>query len=241
MYSNNCVLAILHKGNVLRESSGEIHLPFGSEYKIRLKNNDLLCRVQAEVKIDGTLIHPSNQRFVIEKNGTLDLERMILDGNMNKGNKFKFVELSDSRVQDPTSSENGIIEVSFYKELISHSPIVWQDPKPMFPNSPYTPKWGGIENVMCNYSTSVSYISTNNNATISDSTNGATIEGGGSGQRFYNSEEFDVEFLSTTLKLKLVGHEEPTFVKNTRNKFCDSCGRKNRFKAKYCSNCGRKF
>ena len=250
MYSNDCVLAILHKGKVLRETNGEVHLPFGSNYKIRAKNNGQ-GRVKVKVKVDDTYIHPENQAFVINSYDFMDLERMITGGNLNSGPKLKFVALSDGRVQDPTNKDNGVVTVEFYRETIpqvittTDNPIVWAD-------GPY---YGGyIGTSTCNVNYVSSDMSTGSNGcsltsnngggmrtTSSNTSNGATVTGKKSSQKFSLTCDFATDYFSTTLTLKIFGLDEPKFVKDTRNKFCDICGRKNRFKAKFCSQCGRKI
>lgn len=249
MYNNNCVIAILHKGNVLREHNGEVHLPFGSSYKIRAKNNGW-GRVKVKVKIDGSYIHPDNQAFVINANSQMDLERMITNGNLNSGPRLKFVELSDGRVQDPTSKENGVVEVSFYRERMQPvQPFIYDI------NNTYIGDTSRFGEVTCDsydtvaYSSQVNHSLINNNGGSLDrlssrkmkSSNGATVGGSKSKQGFSLSEDFDTELIPTVLTLKMFGINEPNYVKNTRNKFCDSCGRKNRFKAKFCSQCGRRI
>jgi hypothetical protein len=38
MYKSNFIVAINHKGKILRENGDEVYLPFGSQYSILLKN-----------------------------------------------------------------------------------------------------------------------------------------------------------------------------------------------------------
>ena len=248
MYKDDCVIAILHKGKVLRETSGDVHLPFGSEYKIRAKNTGT-GRVKVKVSVDGTYIHPESNSFIINSGNHLDLERMITDGDLSSGPKLKFVSLSDGRVQDPTNSENGIIKVEFYREYIR--PAIYKYDGPDFDMH-----WFGTNNGdTFKYSTDISN-SFNCSGDLGDapvavaaacpgpvakSSNGATVEGRKSRQAFSLAEDFATVSFPTTLTLTLHGLEKPTFVEDTKNKFCDDCGRKNRYKAKFCSNCGRKI
>ena len=118
MYNNGFIVSVMDSaGNILRESnSNEVYLPFNSEYKIRLRNNHSRNAV-ANVGIDGTDAF-NGQRIIVPSGGSVDLERFCLDGNRDSGRRFKFVPLSDSRVQDPTSSENGKIMVEFFSEAI---------------------------------------------------------------------------------------------------------------------------
>jgi hypothetical protein len=266
MYSNDCVLAILHKGKVLRETNGEVHLPFGSNYKIRAKNNGL-GRVKVKIKVDDTYIHPDNQVFVINSGDHLDLERMITDGNLKSGPKLKFVALSNGRVQDPSNKDNGVVTVEFYRETVYTRPYIYD--KPLKPIEPYDggiiydintthlgSHTGGGTFDCC--TTSTNYVNsdmssgsigcsltTNTGGGMrtksSKVSNGATVTGKKSSQKFSLTNDFATDYFPATLTLKIFGLDEPKFVKDTRNKFCDNCGRKNRFKAKFCSQCGRKI
>lgn len=137
--TNGYVIAILSNGKVLRESNGSVHLPFNSEYSIRLKNNKSGLKAQVEVSVDGTSII-GDERLVLNPHQSLDLERMILDGDNCSGRKLKFVPLDDDDVQDPTSSENGIVEVKFFEELNWPKIYIAEDP---FRGSEKHPIWGG--------------------------------------------------------------------------------------------------
>ena len=243
MYNNNCVIAILHKGKVLRETGGQVHLPFGSEYKIRAKNTGW-GRVKVRISVDGTYIHPEDQSFVIDSGDHMDLERMITDGNWDSGSKLKFVSLSDGQVQDPTNAENGVVKVEFYRE--KDNPVIYIEPE-----KPTVVGFLGYD-VTCNVNYASSDMSncsigtslTNNGGgrrLKSKASNGATIEGSKSNQKFTTTDDFETHILPNTLSLTLMGLTEPKFVKNTRNKFCTHCGIKNRAKDKFCSNCGCKF
>ena len=234
MYNNDCVIAILHKGKVLRETSGQVHLPFGSEYKIRAKNTGW-GRVKVKISVDGTYIHPEDQSFVINSGDHMDLERMITDGNWDAGSKLKFVSLSDGQVQDPTNSENGIVKVEFYREK-RNLPVVTLDGGFIGYGTTYSVNYTSSD--MSN--TSIGCSLTNGGSRLKSS-NGATIEGSKSNQQFVTADDFETHILPNTLSLTLIGLTEPKFVKDTRYKFCTHCGRKNRVKAKFCSDCGCKF
>jgi hypothetical protein len=98
----------------VREIHGKVSIPFHSEYKVRLKNKSGNLRAKARVWIDGRKVSNLGD-FILHPGETLDLER-FLDCDMDTGNRFKFVPLSDSRVNDPTDSGNGTIKVEFYRE-----------------------------------------------------------------------------------------------------------------------------
>ncbi len=113
------VVSIVRDGEVIREMSegGErvARLPFGSEYSIRIQNKTDR-RAYASVKIDGTEI--LSGKLVLSARGKVDVERFMLDGDIYKGQKLKFVSATgSSEVQDPTSPDNGLVEVIFEPEL----------------------------------------------------------------------------------------------------------------------------
>jgi hypothetical protein len=95
MYDSKMALAVKSSGKVLRESrNGDnttVFMPFGCEYSLLLKN---LNSVKAIVKIwiDGTDVTDGTSGLIVEPNSSIDLERFIVNGNMNAGNKFKFIE-----------------------------------------------------------------------------------------------------------------------------------------------------
>jgi len=267
MYKDKFVLSIISDGHPVKESGSrgnrQVVVPFGSEYKIRLKNkNDRSCT--ARVTIDGTPVSNFGD-IIVNAGGTVDLERFITN-SMSSGKKFKFVELDHPDVDDPTKSENGIIQVEFRlakeKNGIKISPDQCNPPKDTW----WLPKFKGFEdndgcycgssNNDCTFtydsgtssksksnfrSSSVMYCSSNIGASVSsfcDIDSGATIEGSKSNQSFTYSN-LEVESHRTVLKLKMVGikHE----VKKSKKIYCTQCGHQLRKRDRYCSSCGCKL
>lgn len=117
-YADGFVVTILHNGKTLRETNsiGErvVRLPFGSEYALRIQNKTKK-RAYVSVAIDGTGV--LSGKLVMKAGEKIDLERFCLDGDLTKGNKFKFVEAGNSAVQDPTSEDNGNVVVTFEPEM----------------------------------------------------------------------------------------------------------------------------
>jgi len=129
MYRDKFVLSIIHDGYPVKETGRlgkkEVAIPFGSEYKIRLKNkNDRSCT--ARVFIDGKKVSALGD-IIIAGGGSVDLERYI-DRSLNTGRKFKFVPLDHSDVDDPSSSKNGIIRVEFRKAKSRKKDLVLNKP-----------------------------------------------------------------------------------------------------------------
>jgi hypothetical protein len=256
-YDEQFVLCALHNGAPVREINGKVHLPFHSEYKVRLKNKHSFLRAKARVWIDGRQVSNLGD-FVLQPNETLDLER-FLDERMDKGRKFKFVPLSDGRVNDPTDEENGIIKVEFYREKR------WDPPKFTIRSSGrgsslgsgdanwvYNPTTTCFNSSQSSVNCSVNYLSSN---TIADSfvpaNAGATVEGGHSGQQFTYAADFETETYPVTLQIRVRGidRSEVDWEDNPgtpgrpkkRIKFCPNCGAKRHGMSKFCASCGTAY
>lgn len=235
MYKDKFVLTIIHNGSPVRESGSRSNrkaaIPFGSEYKIRLKNkNNRSCT--ASITIDGTPVSNFGD-IIINAGGTVDLERFITE-SLDYGKKFKFVELNHPNVDDPTKSDNGIIRAEF--RLAKQKDHIKISTKRL-PSIDYT---GGSSYdylpFNCNINNSAVYCSSN---TLCDVYEGATIEGGKSTQRFTYSN-LEVESISTVLKLKIVGIKK-TNLSNFQKRYCTYCGYKINKNDRYCAGCGRKL
>jgi len=257
MYREKFVLSVIHDGRPVKESgsrgSRQVAIPFGSEYKIRLKNkNDRGCT--ARVTIDGIPISNFGD-IIVNAGGTVDLERFITS-SMNNGKRFKFVDLDHPDVDDPTKSENGVVRVEFYlakqKNGIKITPSPWEPPA-----SPWYPwyecktdiTWVGGSNTFTSETTNKAKSSDTTVAcyfndagmkscsSFCDTEAGATVEGGHSGQSFtYYSLE--VEPHATILELKIVGIRRGK--RPVQGRYCTSCGHRIRKNDKYCGGCGRR-
>lgn len=242
-YDNGFVVAILANGQTLRESGGNVYLPYGTEYTIRLKNKNWR-RAVANVSIDGTSIAQGG--FVIPMNGSIDIERFVVDGDLSSGRKFKFVDLNSPGVQDPTSDDNGLIVVEFELEkepepLVIHSyPFVgYLDSQPRFGSST-----GGYVDGTVTYGYGGGGGTMNCCAMNMADDRGATVEGSYSNQQFYSTQVDTDPFTSTRIQLRLRATKQsvkPVLVRDTRYKYCEHCGKKVGRQANYCPTCGKKF
>lgn len=247
MYKDGFVVSVMRDDRPLRESGRTVRLPFDSEYKIRLKNkNNSSCKVK--VYIDGTPVSQLGD-FVISMWGTLDLERFVTD-SLNSGKKFKFVSADDSRVQDPTSPQNGIIRVEFYKA--TNGPLITFDYDWPYWNGDDGSSWK--KKSSSDDSDSVEWTYTNNTqnafycSTLGDvstracsmSDKGATVEGGDSNQSFVTVSDFETEAIPVVIELELRAPRSAAAPEPRRN-YCGTCGARRRLKDKYCPQCGRKF
>lgn len=118
VYKNHVVAAVKVDGKVLRETNGEVLIPFGSEYSIFLKNLNSV-RVQVKVSIDGKDVIEGIW-LIIPAHGSLELERFIRNGNLNQGNKLKFIERS-KEIEDHRGieAEDGLIRVEYKTEKVT--------------------------------------------------------------------------------------------------------------------------
>jgi hypothetical protein len=252
MYEKQFVIAVLHDGSPVREIDGKVTLPFGSEYKVRLKNKNNV-RAKARVWIDGRKASNLGD-FILNPGETLDLER-FLDESMSEGRRFKFVRASDRRVNDPTDPDNGTIKVEFYKEQTFK--IDWNPPvRPIKPlpkgNGPdwwYTTNTNttggnprrGMATTTCYASNSIS-----SSTLCSSEQAGATVEGGHSSQNFVIGDDFDTEVFPITLTLKVQGPRKGAEISPPRRpqprvKYCGSCGKRRMRRDRFCPHCGTKF
>ncbi len=257
MYREKFILSVIHDGHPIKESgrrdSRQVAIPFGSEYKLRLKNkNDRSCT--ANITVDGTPVSNFGD-IIVNAGGTMDLERFIT-GSMSSGKRFKFVDLDHPDVDDPTKSENGIVRVEFHlarqKNGIKIQPNIVRPSK----TPPYHPPWddgptwidgtstgrrdGSLKGMKSSEAT-VMYCASNYvgmRSSSADTEAGATIEGGRSNQSFTYSS-LDVESHTTVLELKIVGIRKNR--RTVSKQYCTSCGHLVRKNDRYCGGCGRRI
>ena len=262
MYKDKFVLSIIQDGHPVKETGRrwekEVAIPFDSEYKIRLKNkNNRSCT--ARVFIDGKRVSQLGD-VIVTAGGTVDLERYI-DNSLDKGKKFKFVPIDHLDVDDPTSSDNGVIEVEFRKAKCPNGVKIdynWHDFDWILPHKKDIdgPRWnfsGGYEDSTAGamgdtvggtmtYSASNSVKSFSGGGLVtpkSSKTSGATVEGSKSNQQFTYSN-LEVENNAVVLKLKIVGIEKNNITHDIVYKYCSKCGNKIKRTDRYCSECGHR-
>lgn len=113
MYANKLTVAVKHNGRVLREQGDAVLIPFGSEYSLYLKNLNSV-RALVRVSIDGQDATKGTS-LIVPPNGSVDLERFLEAGQMDKGHKFKFIERTSKIENGPRGikAEDGLIRVEF--------------------------------------------------------------------------------------------------------------------------------
>ena len=196
MYKSNFVCSLKVGGKILRENSGVVALPFGAEYSILLKNLHSR-RAMVKVSVDGQDATEST-RLILEPNSTLELERFIKGGNLNAGNRFKFIERT-AKIEEHRGikEDDGLIRVEFWSEKeIIDVPVVrkhyyddWVPvPKPYFPR-PWTPKWPyNPWEITCNSSDTPQFYKSSTNSRPQRSLRASASSGIIRGQGFQMSE-----------------------------------------------------
>lgn len=180
MHSNNVVVVLVDdKKKPLREYESEktkvgrscdVYLPFNSEYKFLIKNNNN-CRVRVEIEIDGSLV--SGGGLVIDQNSQDYIERFV-----DTDRKFKFVKATDEAVADPSNPENGGIRVKVYREYQVPVMKYLMAPTPRVDFNPWS------NGLLRSYSVPVSDYSSQVILCSSAIEKGATVEGSKSSQTF---------------------------------------------------------
>lgn len=239
MYDNKLVCALKVNGQILREFKDAVYIPFNSEYSILLKNlNSVKCVVSLE--LDGRDIGDGNT-FVVNPGSSLEIERFISNGNLNAGNKFKFIERTGKIEQHRgIKLEDGLLVIKFRFEValpqINNYYDSWNTLRSRNLGQLYSKGHSSdlIGNVTC------STISGQLNNQVNDV--GITVEGSVSNQRFSTARVGTLELTEHVMVLKLLGGDndklvsEPVTVK--RKNICKTCGTKNSHKLKFCGECG---
>lgn len=251
MYKNQIVVLVKKDGQPLRETEGKyVFLPFNSEYSLEIKNQSNK-RAVASVKIDGTDVLGEDE-IIIPAYGSFPLERFITNGDLANGKKFKFVPLSNSKVQDPSSPENGLIEIEVWFEKLPEIKIYYSPPYyPMWSSSnhwyTYTSAVGQTSNmsyrtysggapIKCCSNSSEPIMVSSVMTSLGTSHAGATVEGSKSDQSFSRGIFGQKDYPSTVFKFWLRGVEQE--VTTSDKLYCTNCGKKTRFDYKYCPRCG---
>lgn len=221
VYRDNLVCAIKTGGQILREIDGTVTLPFGSEYAVLVKNLNSV-RMQVSVAIDGKDA-TDGTRLIIGPNSSIELERFIRNGNLNEGNRLKFIErTSEVEQHRGVKIDDGIVRVEAWMELVQpviNVPIVhYYDeyrPSPWYPSFYAYPR---------------------------PHTAGITVPGSVSNQQFHSTLGFPIEEQSRVVVLRLrgmVGSQVVTAPVTVAYKpTCVTCGRHNKADSKFCTGCG---
>jgi zinc-ribbon domain len=132
MYNNKLAIAVKSNGKVLREFGDTVYVPFGTEYTLLIKNLNSV-RVQVRVSIDGTNA-TEGVSLIVQPNSEMELERFIKAGNMNKGNRFKFIERTAGvEAHRGIGVTDGLIRIEYEFEKPYVAPVVTTSYFPLIP------------------------------------------------------------------------------------------------------------
>lgn len=156
MYSDKLVVAVKHNGRVLREQGDTVFLPFGCEYSLHFKNLNSL-RALVRVEIDGQDATKGTS-LIVPANGTVDLERFLEAGKMDRGHRFKFIERTSKIENGPRGikAEDGLIRIEFEFERMPAKiedvyirKTVYHDylGRPIYPSYPAYPFWNSTTTI----------------------------------------------------------------------------------------------
>jgi hypothetical protein len=250
MYSNKLAVAIKSNGKIVREFGDSVHLPFGSEYSIFIKNKNTV-RASVKIEIDGADV-TGGASLVVDPNDEVELERFIKNGNLRAGNRFKFIERTSAiEKHRGTSVDDGLIRIEFQFEkpvqLQFHARRINQDcymKGSVWDNDvvgSHLGDYGMNKQTFLNSASHGKFYSADAYS-CSASTVGITAPGSVSNQEFSVVSDFALDPTKHVIVMRLLGQVQDKYVSKvlstrTRNQ-CVSCGYASRSDAKFCSQCG---
>jgi hypothetical protein len=235
MYESKLAAAIKVNGKVLREFKDTVHIPFGSEYTVLLKNLNT-TRAVVNVFIDGEDVVSGG--LVIDPGREIDLERWVKNGNLSEGNRFKFIERTGAVEQHRgVKLEDGLVRVEFQ----------FEQPRPVF-NTPWIaasgsnniyPQGGIMRGMDVSYSTNATLNSVTASATSATYDVGITVPGSKSDQKFSTAYVGALESIKHSMVFRLLGGEAVKQAVTVKHKpKCVTCGKQNKATSKFCQECG---
>ena len=234
MYNNKFIVAVKHEGKIMREINDIVYLPFGSDYSLLLKNQNITKAV-ADIKIDGLDVLDGNS-IIVEPNSSLELKGFM--DNSTVRNKFRFIEKT-KKIYDFRGSriDDGMIRVEYKFEKKPVSTVYpWYPLRPPYPCRPLGDPGSPIKYCSGVFG-SPTYVSC-----CSD--DGITVKGKQTDQSFVKGEVDTLEDLPSVITILLKGKDKETnkFVNRpltVKTKItCPTCGTKSKSFAKFCRECG---
>lgn len=233
VYNQKFVVVVKVNGSILRENSGEVFIPFNSEYSIMLKNLNSVKAV-AKIHVDGvdTL---DNHEIIIPANSSVEIEGF--SKNKLVTNKFKFIEKTQQIASHRGNRiDDGLIRVSFkFEESLPIS--TWYYPVTYGTGCP-------IDNYRDFNSTPLKgpVYGAGGSSACFVNTEGITVKGSSSNQKFSLGSVGILENKEHVIVLKLKGCLKDKKIKDavtvTTKITCNTCGKRNKVNNKFCSNCG---
>ncbi len=236
MYESKLAAAIKVNGKVLREFKDTVHIPFGSEYTILLKNLNT-TRAVVNVFIDGNDMVPGG--LVLDPGREVDLERSVKNGNLTEGNRFKFIERTGSvEKHRGIGIEDGLVRIEFQFEQPPR-PIVWNTSNinGIYPQGGILRGTNDVHyGVTCS---TASYDATSVNSSHSLLNDvGITVPGSHSSQKFSTAYVGALESTKHSMVFKLFGGIMPKPITVKHKPKCVTCGKQNKATSKFCQECG---
>ncbi len=254
-FKENFIAVVKCGGRIMREiTDGCVHLPFGSEYTLLLKNKESRKAV-VDIEIDGQGVL-NGRELIINPNAEIELQG-FMDGLVAK-NAFRFIQKTNEIIDHRGDRvDDGIIRVSFRFErkveerTIYHENHVnryyYHDYYPYWDYPYYRPRphsfWSDSIGSSFKGSTSAFQCCANlsNNSPLPDE--GITVKGSEINQGFVNGYTSELETNAHVITIRLCGTnskgseiKEPITVK-TQFK-CVTCGKESKSSAKFCDKCG---
>ena len=227
-FRNGYVAVIMQNGRPVRQQAGTCILPFGSEYQILLKNKTL-GRVRADIFIDGA--PASDSSYIIDAHSSSLIKRFALDGDLEKGNAFKFVKKEETESEvDSSNFDFGIIEVKFYPECPSYQFNNW--PGNLIIEK--GPDYYGAEFTVGTRTGDPMPKSPEVYACTTPQV-GGTVQGQAVAQQFTATDWAGDLWASTVIRIKLMG---PKVHETGSTRYCTVCGNEIDRIWKFCTSCG---
>lgn len=238
MYGNKLAAAIKVGGKVLREFKDTVHIPFGSEYAITLKNLNT-TRAVINVYIDGSDMVPGG--IVLNAGQSVDLERSIKNGNLTEGNKFKFIERTGAVEQHRgIGVEDGLVRIEYQFELpVFNTAWIQASGSQIYPQRGIMrgSKMSGVSNGTADWIAPAGSV-TCSAASYSTNDIGITVPGSKSTQAFQTTTVGALDPIKHNLVFKLFGGTVPKPITVNHKPKCVTCGKQNKATAKFCTECG---
>lgn len=255
MYQHKLAAAIQVSGKNLREFDDTVYLPFGSEYSIYLKNLNTV-RASVSVEIDGESVADGG-RFIIGPNQLLDVERFIKQGNLHRGNRFKFIRRSKAVEKGRgIRAEDGLVRIEFqfeHLQAVHYHSNDWGGVGATGsaglsgPGGPYGHGVRGIgSNTVGSYdplsATEDFYFASTGKGTVLNNV-GITAPGSVSDQQFITVSSFPLDPMRHAIIFRLLGKADggrrvtQSYTTKTRAT-CITCRTKNASGARFCTTCG---
>ena len=260
MYGNKLAAAIKVNGKVLREFKDTVHIPFGSEYAITIKNLHT-TRCVVNVYIDGDNMVPNG--LVLNAGQSIDLERSIKNNNLTEGNRFKFIERTGAVEQHRgIGIEDGLVRIEYQFE--QSRPVI--NVAPIWTTTTTTTTWptynvNGVlrsadfsagESMKASATSAINSTLKSMNISASGAVHdgmatmdwmpandvGITVPGSKSTQTFQTTTVGVLEAITHNLVFKLFGGTVPKPITVKHKPKCVTCGKQNKATSKFCQECG---